>query len=217
MSAGPGSRLLLRLLQVRDRLRLRRLARLHPGLRIHPTASSNFAVARFDLAPGAELEIGPGVVTERRAGQVCFRVDAGARVSIGAGSWLYVEVERIRLAAYAGARISVGRDCWLNGCQLSAKLRVEVEDGAMVGPGTRVYDSDQHPLDQETPEQSAAVRIGACSWVASDVTVMRGSEIGEHCVVGARSLVTGRIEPHSLAFGVPARVHGRVGNRRAFL
>ncbi len=217
MPTGLGVRLLLRAVQARDRMRLRRLARAHPGLRIHPTASSNLAVARFELAPGAELHIGPGVVTERFPGAVCFSVATGARVEVGASSWLRCEVEKVRLAAYAGARIVLGRDCFLNGCQLSAKQWVEVGEGAMIGPGVRVYDSDQHPLDLETPEKSAGVRIGAFSWLASDVTVTRGAEIGEHSVVGTRSLVTGRIEPHTLAFGVPARARGRVGERRAFM
>lgn len=219
-AAPPPSawvRLVLRVLQAIDRGRLRRLVRRHPGLRIHPSASTNLAVARFELAPGAVLEIGPGVVTERLAGAVCFHVAAGARIEVGESSWLRCEVEKIRLVAFAGAVLRVERECFLNGCQISAKTRVEVGEGAMIGPGTRVYDSDQHPLDEETPEQSAPVTIGAFTWLASDVTVTRGSDIGAHSVIGTRALVAGRIEPHSLAYGIPARTRGRIGTRRAFL
>jgi acetyltransferase-like isoleucine patch superfamily enzyme len=210
-------RWVLRLVQARDRLRLRRLARAHPGLRIDPRASTNLAVARFELAPGAELHIGPGVVTERLPEQVWFHVASGARVEVGEETWLRCEVEKVRLVAFEGAELKVGRECFLNGCQISAKTRVEVGEGAMVGPGTRVYDSDQHPLDEDTPEKSAPVRIGEFSWVASDVTVTRGSDIGAHSVIGTRALVSGVIEPHSLAYGVPAQVRGSVGKRRAFM
>jgi acetyltransferase-like isoleucine patch superfamily enzyme len=210
-------RLLLAVVQAGDRLRLRRLHRRHPGLRIDASASTNLAVARFELAAGAELHVGPGVVTERRPGELCFHVDAGARVAVGEGTWLRTEVQGIRLVAYSGAELRVGRECFLNGCQLSAKCSVEVGEGAMIGPGTRVYDSDQHPLDEATPEKSAPVRIGEFSWIASDVTVLRGSDVGAHSVVGTRSLVSGRIEPHTLAYGVPAKPHGAVGKRRAFL
>ncbi len=217
MVPSPWVRLVLAGLQAWDRLRLRRLMRRHPGLRIHPTASTNLAAARFELAPGAVLEIGPGVVSERIPGEVCFHVEADARVEVGADTWLRCEVEKIRLVAFPGARLSLGPECFLNGCQLSAKERVEVGRGAMIGPGTRVYDSDQHPLDVDTPEKSAPVTIGEFVWVASDVTVTRGSEIGAHSVVGSRALVGGRIEPHSLAYGIPAQVRGRVGTRRAFM
>ena len=55
--------------------------------------------------------------------------------------------------------------------------------------------------------------IGDFAWIASDVTLMRGVRIGEHAVIGARSLVTHDVPPHSLAYGQPARVHGPVGDR----
>jgi acetyltransferase-like isoleucine patch superfamily enzyme len=210
-------RFLLRVIQAWDRARLRRLMRANPGLCIHPSASTNLAVASFELAAGAVLEIGADVVSERRPGEVCFQVAAGARVEVGAHTWLRCEVEKIRLVAYPDAVLELGKDCFLNGCQLSAKTRVDVGEGAMIGPGTRVYDSDQHPLDVETPEKSAPVRIGEFVWVASDVTVTRGSNIGAHSVIGTRALVSGRIEPHSLAYGIPAQTRGRVGTRRAFM
>ena len=57
----------LKAIQAYDRLRLKRLTARHPGLEIHPSASSNLAAARYDLADGARLRIGAGVVTERLA------------------------------------------------------------------------------------------------------------------------------------------------------
>lgn len=209
--------LLLRGIQAWDRLRLRRLMRAHPGLKIDPSASTNLAGARFELAPGAELIIGPDVVTERLAGELCFHVESGGRVEVGPRTWLRCEVQKIRLVAYPGGRLTLGPDCFLNGCQLSAKERVDVGMGGMIGPGVRVYDSDQHPLDEDTPEQPRPVEIGECVWVASDVTVTKGSVIGGHSVIGTRSLVAGRIDEHTLAYGVPAAARGSVGKRRPFM
>jgi acetyltransferase-like isoleucine patch superfamily enzyme len=83
----------------------------------------------------------------------------------------------------------------------------------MVGPGSRIYDADQHDLDDERPEVVAPVRIGELAWVASDVTVMRGVTIGAHAIVGARSLVTSDVPPHTLAYGSPAVPRGAVGDR----
>jgi len=209
--------LLLRAVQAWDRLRLRGLMRKHPGLRIDPTASTNLAVARFELAPGSELVIGAEVTTERLPGELCFHVESGGRVEVGRATWLRCEVEKIRLVAYTGARLRLGAECFLNGCQLSAKERVEVGVGAMIGPGCRVYDSDQHPLDDETPERPRPVEIGECVWVASDVTVTKGSVIGGHSVIGTRSLVAGHIDEHTLAYGVPAMPRAHVGKRRPFM
>jgi acetyltransferase-like isoleucine patch superfamily enzyme len=49
--------------------------------------------------------------------------------------------------------------------------------------------------------------------VAADVTVLKGVRIGSHCIVGTRSLVTRDVPDHSLAFGSPATVRGKVGDR----
>ena len=205
--------LYLLILQTLDRWRLRRLARRHPGLELHPQASTNFAWARFLLAEGAVLRIGAGAVCERRAEGVRFDLGPGAQVTIGEGCWLRSDLGPVQLVAFAGARIDLGRDCFLNGAHLSAKEHVELGERVFVGPGCRIFDSDQHDFDANRPECTEPVRIGAHTWVASDATVLRGVEIGAHCVIGARSLVTRSIPDHSLAFGLPAEVRGRVDDR----
>jgi maltose O-acetyltransferase len=208
-----GLALLLRAIQAADRARLRALRLLHPGLEIDPSASSNLALAHYALGPGARLRIGPGVVTERNPRLLRFSLGANARVEIGAGTWLRTELGPVHIVAFDGASLTLGPESFLNGCHLSAKRSLTLGRRAWVGPGSRVFDSDQHDFDSEHPEVPAPVVIGDYVWVASDVTVLRGVSIGEHSVIGARSLVTSDIPPHSLAFGSPARVRGSVGDR----
>jgi acetyltransferase-like isoleucine patch superfamily enzyme len=208
-----ATRILLHCIRAWDRRCLRRLARRHPGLEIDPRASTNFSRARFELGPGARLRIGAGVVTERRAEGVRLVVEAGAEIVIGAGTWLRSDLQSVHLVAFEGGRIEIGRESFLNGCHLSAKREVRLGERVMVGPGSRVFDSDQHALDADRPEQGAPVAVGDCVWIASDVTVLRGVEIGAHSVVGAHALVTRSLPPHSLAYGAPAEVRGRIGDR----
>jgi acetyltransferase-like isoleucine patch superfamily enzyme len=185
----------------------------HRGLEIHPAASSNFAAARYDLAEGARLRIGAGVVTERLAGALHFSLGRGAEISVGEGTWLRTELGPVHIVAFDGARITLGPRGFLNGCHLSAKRELRTGHRAWIGAGSRVFDSDQHDLDSEHPEISQAVTIGDCVWVASDVTILRGVTIGEHSVIGACSLVTRDIPPHTLAFGQPATPKGVIGDR----
>ncbi len=201
------------LLQAWDRFRLRRLMQLHPGLEIHPEASTNLVQAEFELAPGARLRIGKGVVTERRRHAVRFRIGEGGEINIGENTWLYTDLGTMHLRAFDNAQLLIAPRGWLHACHLSAKKRMEIGENTWIGPGSRVLDSDQHALDDTKPEQTAAIRIGAHTWISSDVFVMKGVEIGSHCVIGARSLVNRSIPDHSLAFGTPARVHGPVGDR----
>jgi carbonic anhydrase/acetyltransferase-like protein (isoleucine patch superfamily) len=208
-----ATRIILHAIQTLDRSRLRGLAKRHPGLSIDPGASTNLASGHFALAPGAELVIGPRVHTERRAGGVHISVAAGARVEIGADTWLRSDLGPVRIFAFPGARIRIGRDGFLNGCHLSSKASLEIGERVWIGPGSRVFDADQHGLDADRPEQIAPVAIGDHCWIAADTTILRGVTIGPHSVVGARSLVTRSIPSHSLAFGHPAAVHGPVGDR----
>jgi NDP-sugar pyrophosphorylase family protein len=206
-------RAVLRAIQGWDRLRLAWLRLRHSGLSIHPEASTNFASAEYSIGPGARLVIGPGVVTERRPGGVRFVLEEGARVTVGERAWLRSELGPVRVIAFAGAELELASEAFLNGCHVSAKRRVRVGRRAWIGPGSRVFDADQHDFDDAHPERIAPVEIGDHVWIASDVTVLRGVRIGEHSVVGARSVVTRDVPAHTLALGAPARPHGPVGDR----
>jgi carbonic anhydrase/acetyltransferase-like protein (isoleucine patch superfamily) len=203
----------LKAVQQWDRLRLRRLAALNPGLSVAPEASTNFASSHFALAPGARLTLGPRVYTERRPGGVHISVAEGASVEIGADTWLRSDLAPVIVFAFPGARIRIGREGFLNGCHLSSKASLELGERVWVGPGSRIFDADQHDLDAERRQRSAPVVIGDHCWIAADVTVLRGVEIGEQSVIGTRSLVTQSLPPHSLAYGNPAQVRGRIGDR----
>ena len=196
-----------------DRRRLRALSARHPGLELDPSVSSAWATAQFDVHPGGRLRMAADVVTERRLDGVRLHVHAGGELLIESGAWLRSEVSPVVIHVYEGARLTIGSRCLLNGCQLSAKREVRIGRSTMIGPNSRVFDADQHPFDADTPERIEPVTIGDYVWVASDVSILRGVSIGDHSVIGARSLVSGAVPPHSLAFGTPARVRGRVGDR----
>ena len=213
--------------QARDRLRALRLRALHgfdrlrfaarhhltPELEIEPGASANFACARFALAKGSRLVIRAGAITDRIPGALYICLGVGAEVVIGPGTWLRTEIDPVRIVAFDGARIELGPDVFLNGCHVSAKREVRMDRGASVGLGSRVFDADQHDLDERRLEEISPVRIGEYTWVASGVTVLRGVTIGPHSVIGAHSLVTHDIAAHTLAYGRPARPRGEVGDR----
>ena len=206
-------RALLRTIHASDLVRRAWLGWLLPGLEIDASAAAAFGAARYNVAPGGRVRIGPGVATEHRPGALSFLVYAGGEIVVESGAWLRTEVAPVQLVAYPGARLVVGPQALLNGCTVSAKREVWIGRGALIGPGARVYDADQHPLDRDHPERVEPVRIGEWAWVASDVTVTRGVTIGAHAVIGARSLVTDDVAPHTLAYGTPAEPRRRVGDR----
>jgi acetyltransferase-like isoleucine patch superfamily enzyme len=208
-----ATRARLKTIQAWDRRRLRRRARMNPGLVMSPDASTNFASSHFAIAPGGRLTIGPRVYTERLSRGVHISVAEGASVEIGADTWLRSDLAPVIIFAFPGARITIGREGFLNGCHLSAKSGLTIGDRVWIGTGSRVYDADQHDLDADQPERIAPVTIGDHCWIASDVTILRGVSIGEQSVVGTRSLVTKSFPPHTRAFGAPAVAVGKIGDR----
>jgi lipopolysaccharide O-acetyltransferase len=95
---------------------------------------------------------------------------------------------------------------------ISAHESVVVEDDVLIAAWTSIYDSD-HTLGSTGnavwhPSVTAPVRIGRGSWLGERVAVLRGADVGAHCIVGANSVVKGTIPDYSVAVGAPARVVG---------
>jgi acetyltransferase-like isoleucine patch superfamily enzyme len=95
---------------------------------------------------------------------------------------------------------------------VSAHQSVVIEDDVLIAAWTSIYDSD-HTLGRRGnpvwhPDVTAPVRIGRGSWLGERVAVLRGADIGAHCVIGANSVVKGTIPDFSVAVGAPAKVVG---------
>ena len=90
-----------------------------------------------------------------------------------------------------GAKIIIGDDCLL-----------------ATGIVCRTYDG--HSIyDRTTKEQialAADISIGAHVWLTNGVRVAKGATIGDGCIIGQLSLVTGTTEPNSIYAGTPARL-----------
>lgn len=105
-----------------------------------------------------------------------------------------------------GDRCLIGR-----GCSVVAHLSVVIDDDVFFGPNVYVTDQN-HATDrpdvpighQSQPERP--VRIGAGSWLGTNVVVLPGVTIGRQVAVGANSVVTGDLPDGVVAAGVPARI-----------
>jgi acetyltransferase-like isoleucine patch superfamily enzyme len=203
----------LRALYAWDRLRFALWCRrFGDSLSLGAGVSPNLRFARLRIEPGGRLEVGDGLVTERQPGNHLW-VQAGGRIALGSRVWLRTEHECNRLTVFPEATLALGDRVLLNGAMLHAKQEIHVGDDSMIGFGSRIFDADLHPLDLETPERVAPVRIGQRVWIGSDVTVMRGVQIGDDVAIGARSVVTRDLPSRVLALGAPAKPVRDIGRR----
>ncbi|MFZ9397605.1 MAG: DapH/DapD/GlmU-related protein [Ilumatobacteraceae bacterium] len=114
--------------------------------------------------------------------------------------------------------VTIGDRCLIGkGSGIVGHFSIEIGDD--VWTGHNVYITDQNhgyedvdrPISVQTmPEKP--VRIGKGSWLGYGTVVLPGSDIGEHVVIGANSVVTGAIPSFSVAVGSPARVVRRFEN-----
>jgi acetyltransferase-like isoleucine patch superfamily enzyme len=117
-------------------------------------------------------------------------------------------------SAYVFGDVSVGEGTWIGPLvMLDGTGGIEIGHHCSISAGVHLYSHDtvRWALSGGKHESEIApVRIGDCTYVGSHSTVLMGTEVGHHCVIGANSLVNRDIPPHSVAYGVPAEVRGEV-------
>lgn len=174
-----------------------------------------------------ELSIAPDIELRRR---VRFEIGPGThnRVTIGAGSRLLGD-NLIRLVGGTlefGETVEVRRGTILNltggtlrcagGNKLSyynmihCSQAVTLERYASTSEFCSIIDVTHHHDGGDGPffesEESAAIYIGANTWMGSKSTVTMGVTIGRNCVVAAHAVVTKDVGDGEVVGGVPARV-----------
>ena len=97
-----------------------------------------------------------------------------------------------------GDRVAFNRNCIV-----ICRSEITIGDGVIFGPGVTIYDHDHIFTDEGILPGywHGKVVIEEGCWIASNVTILRNTHIGEGCVIGAGAVVKGNIPPHSLVIG----------------
>lgn len=104
---------------------------------------------------------------------------------------------RVGRAAY------IGYECILDGSG-QVVIGDEVELAYRVTLLTATHDIGL-PARRAGEVRQHDVRIGDGTWVGANATILPGADIGEGCVIAAGAVVHGKLDPHGVFAGVPAR------------
>ncbi len=102
-----------------------------------------------------------------------------------------------------GGELTIGDNCrFNNGCRITCRDKIEIENGVEFGPNVLVYDHD-HDFRAEGglkagEYKKSPVHIGENSWVGANTVILRGTQIGKNCVIGAGCVVTGDIPDNTV-------------------
>lgn len=153
--------------------------------------------ARFGR--GVQIWIEPGTSTALRIGRGA-RVDDhvrillfGGHVEIGAGS----DVRRFTTLNVAGHLTLEGDNVLSWGCVVHCARRVAIGQHTIVGEYSTIVDSTHFFTGPDDPiwqnSNAGEVEIGYNTWIAAKVTIAKGAEVGDHCIIGAHAVVSGRV------------------------
>ena len=104
------------------------------------------------------------------------------------------------------AYLSIGESCFINGgVQIDAWESISIGPHCHIGNNVRIADTPYHEVDEGAGPKVAPIIIGRNVWLAGNVTILPGTVIGDHSVVGAGSIVKGSFPDRSLIAGIPGR------------
>ena len=153
--------------------------------------------------------------------QVMMYDPTHSRIEIGRNLHMVSDARRSGIALFSQCKfttmgqgnITLGDNVGLNGVAITSTKRIEIGEGTIIAPNCIIVDSDFHapwpPNKRFSLDISASSRevvIGKNVWLGLNVTVLKGSTIGDNSIVGAGSVVTGAIPSNVVAAGVPAKI-----------
>ena len=113
----------------------------------------------------------------------------------------------------AGAKIEIGDNVGLSGVTVYARKGITIGENTLIGGNSKIFDNDFHPLEaqsrNENVEEEIAVKevvIGKNCFIGCNAIILKGTHLGDGCVVGAGSVVSGEFPANSVIAGNPAKV-----------
>ncbi len=128
-----------------------------------------------------------------------FKMDKNSRVRFGSH---LVSDGYGRIFVDNGAVLKIGERVYFNsGINISCKKRIEIGKGCLFGPNVMLFDNN-HKFDSVNGVSSdhtvGSIKIGDNCWIASNVVILKDTEIGNNCVIGAGCVVSGKISDGSM-------------------
>lgn len=113
----------------------------------------------------------------------------------------------VRLEAGHGAELTVGPNVFINdGVNIYAARQVSIGEHTKIGDGAMVYDTDFHPVSPGQVIPVEPVTIGRNVWIGARAMVLAGTQVGDHAVIAAGSVVRGNVPARAIVAGSPAKV-----------
>ena len=117
--------------------------------------------------------------------------------------------------SYVFGKVSIGKNTWVGPKTIldGSGGKLIIGDYCSISSGVQIYTHQTVNwalTGGKSEYEKNSTSIGNNCYLGPNSIVTMGSKIGKCCVIGAQSLVNSKIPPNSIAFGVPAKVVGKV-------
>ena len=132
-----------------------------------------------------------------------LRVGKEARVSLGRET---VSRGGLTIRAEQG-KIVIGDKCFFNtNCSLTAMEDITIGVRCQFANNLVIVDHDHDYRAGWGHYRTAPVHIGNDVWVGANCVILKGTTIGDHCVIAAGSVVSGEVPPGTVFYQKRERV-----------
>ena len=95
-----------------------------------------------------------------------------------------------------GGKLVIGdRVFFNNDCSINSHEKIIIGNDTLIGENVKMYDHN-HIFNKTF--KSEEIVIGEKCWICSNVTILKGTVIGDGSVIGAGVIISGNIPPHSI-------------------
>lgn len=103
---------------------------------------------------------------------------------------------------FSDGELRIGYGVMFNrGSKVVCLKKITIGDGCLFGPNVGIYDHNHKfgPDGVSHKEFSLGeIEIGKQCWIGANCVILKGTHIGDGCVIGAGSVISGDIPAHSL-------------------
>ncbi len=143
------------------------------------------------------------------------KIAIGRDVRINSNFWsnLLGLHQRTIIVAKRGAQIKIGDGVGISGASIYAHESIDIGSKTLIGANVKIIDNDFHPVEPEARKNNdnskighAPVVIGENVFIGMNAIILKGTKIGNNCVVGAGSVVHGEFPDNCVIAGNPAKI-----------
>ncbi len=122
------------------------------------------------------------------------------------------------------AVIEIGDNVGISGSTIYARKGIYIGENTCIGGNCKILDNDFHPINMEDRIRllqdihggdsnlipSREIHIGKNCFLGCNSIILKGTVLGDGCVVGAGAVVTGKFEDNCVIAGNPAKIIKRL-------